>query len=144
MIQQTMTRLRRRSIILLLAGLCFSIVLGSPRIGPISIAVRRLRRSLQAPSTSGDDTRFSASPVPYPDGTAESTFADESELWVRREGRAYEVTAHRTATMEKLVHEYTAERVAESAESFRGLIADRHIIRIESPTPESKPFWTRR
>ncbi|UPV77225.1 hypothetical protein M0R89_22920 (plasmid) [Halorussus limi] len=81
---------------------------------------------------------FSASPVPYRDGTAESTFVDEGELWVRWEGRAYEVTAHRTTTMEKLVHEYTAERVAESAESFRELIADRHIIRIEPPTPEEQ------
>jgi hypothetical protein len=80
----------------------------------------------------------SASPVPYPDGTDESTVAEEGKLWVRWEGRAYEVTVHRTATMDKVVHEYTAERVAESAESFRALIADRYIVQLESLTPEEQ------
>lgn len=79
---------------------------------------------------------FSASPVPYPGGTDNSTFADKGELWVRWEGRAYEVTVHRTDTMEKLVHEYTAERVAGSVESFRALIADRYIVRLDDLSPD--------
>lgn len=81
---------------------------------------------------------FSASPVPYPAGTNESMFAGRGELWVHWQGRAYEVTVHRTATMEKLVHEYTAERVAGSAESFRALIADRYIVRLSDLSPEEQ------
>ena len=76
----------------------------------------------------------SASPVPYPDGTEPSRLADERRLWIRWSGRAYEVTVHRTTTMEKPVHEYTAERVAGSAEAFRALVADRYLIRLDSVT----------
>ena len=78
---------------------------------------------------------YSASPVPYPAGIKGSTFVNGDELWVRWEGRAYEVTVHRKSTMEKLVHEYTAERVAGNAASFRALIADRYIIRLDTLTP---------
>lgn len=80
----------------------------------------------------------SASPVPYPGGIDGSTLAGKRELWIRWKGRAYEVTVHRTATMEKLVHEYTAERVAGSAEAFRALIANRYIIRLDSLTADEQ------
>jgi hypothetical protein len=80
----------------------------------------------------------SASPIPYPDGTGESMFTEGSQLWVRWGERVYDVTVHRTATLEKPVHEYTAERVAENAASFRALVADRYIISLDSLTPEER------
>lgn len=77
----------------------------------------------------------SESPVPYPNGTSESRLTKWDESWVRWHGRLYKLVVHRESTMDKVVHEYEAEQVAEGAASFRAMIADRYIVRLEGLTP---------
>lgn len=76
----------------------------------------------------------SKSPVPYPGGIVESDLATRDHLWVSWAGKVYAVTIHGNSTMEKMTHQYNSERVAADAESFRQLIANRYIVRLDNLT----------
>lgn len=77
----------------------------------------------------------SESPVAYPSGTDGSELARRDRVWVRWNGRAYEIVVHRAGEMQKPVYVYEAARVATDAASFRGSIADRYVIRLDDLTP---------
>lgn len=77
---------------------------------------------------------YSESPILYPRGTGKSDLAISDHLWVNWDGRTYEITIHGNTTTEKIVHQYNSERVATDAESFRRLVADRYIIRLDNLT----------
>jgi predicted heme/steroid binding protein len=80
----------------------------------------------------------SESPVPYPDGVADSELPTDDPLWVRWDDRDYRVTVHRVTTVRRCVYEYAASKVAPNAEAFRRRIADRYLVRLDDLTPEQR------
>ncbi|ELZ92992.1 hypothetical protein C440_11851 [Haloferax mucosum ATCC BAA-1512] len=62
----------------------------------------------------------------YPDG-AESRLIDAGTVWIRHEGRSFEVTVGETRTVEEETVRYTLEQVGEDSAAFAAYVHEEHV-----------------
>lgn len=79
------------------------------------------------------------SPVPYPQGTADSELVGAGTVWVEWENRVYEVTiSPDDKTITRRAFDYTATRVADSKDGFREYVAGQYLGSLEGLSNEEK------
>ena len=78
-------------------------------------------------------------PVPYPQGTADSELVGAGTMWVEWDDRVYKVTISTDdRTIARRTFDYTATRVADSKKGFRKYVADRYLKPLEGLSSEEK------
>lgn len=78
------------------------------------------------------------SPVPYPPGTARSKLSTTESSWIQLDGRYYAVHVHGETTIERPIYEYAAREVAPDADSFRKLVTERFLVRLDDLTSDEQ------
>lgn len=79
------------------------------------------------------------SPAPYPQGTADSSLVGAGTMWIEWDGRVYEVTiTTEEMTLPRRTYDYTATRVADSADTFQAYVADRYLTPLDDLSSEEK------
>lgn len=71
------------------------------------------------------------SPVPYPDGAADSRLAGAGETWVRWNGRAYRVRVGGETTATRHTYRVALARVADAPAGFREHVAAGYLVRLD-------------